>query len=72
MIKKFVFLNKFEKEQIQRKIRICFKQHFLFKAIKLDKYKQKLISSTKWATFSKTMLFCCFQPILGKFTENRF
>ena len=37
IFRKFIFLNKFEKKQIQRKIRICFKQPFLFKAVKLDK-----------------------------------
>ena len=40
IIRKFVFLNKFEKEQIQRKIRICCKQPFLFKAVKLDQKKK--------------------------------
>ena len=49
---KVIFLNKFEKEQIQRKIRICCKQTFLFKAVKLDKYKPKLFFSSKWATYS--------------------
>ncbi len=47
IIRKFVFLYKFEKEQIQRKIRIFCKQFFLFKAVKLDKYKQKLLFSSK-------------------------
>ena len=52
IFRKFIFLNKFENEQIQRKIRICFYQPFLFKALKLDKYKQKLFFSSKWATYS--------------------
>ena len=47
---KVCFLNKFEKGQILRKIRIYCKQPFLFKAVKLDKYKQKLFFSSKWAT----------------------
>ena len=50
IIRKIFFFNKFEKEQIQSKIRICCKQPFLFKAVKLDKYKQKLFFSSKWAT----------------------
>ena len=52
ILRKFVFLKKFEKEQIQMKIRICCKQPFLFKAVKLDKYNQKLFFSSKWATYS--------------------
>ena len=42
---KIVFLNTFEKGKIQRKI-------FLYKAVKRDKYEQKLFFSTKWATYS--------------------
>ena len=49
---KIVFLNKFEKGQIQRKIWIFCKQTFLYKAVKRDKYEQKLFFSTKWATYS--------------------
>ena len=70
IIRKFVFLNKFEKEQIQRKIRICRKQPFLFNAVKLDKYIQKMFFSSKWVTHSYTMLLGCFEAFLGKFTEN--
>ena len=35
---KFVFLNKLEKGQIQRKIWICCKQLFYYKPVKGDKY----------------------------------
>ena len=70
IIRKFVFLNQFEKEKIQMKIRICCKQHILFKAVKLDKYKQKMFFSSKWATYSWTMLLFCFEAFLGKFIEN--
>ena len=52
VLRKFVFLNKFEEEQIHMKIRICWKQPILFKAVKLDKYKQKMFFSSKWATYS--------------------
>ena len=38
ILRKFVFLNKFEKDQIQKKIWICYKQLFLFKTLKWDKY----------------------------------
>ena len=38
IIRKFFFLNKFEKGQILRKIWICCKQHFLFKVVKWDNY----------------------------------
>ena len=38
ILRKFVFLNKFKKVQILRKIRICSKQPFLYKAVKRDKY----------------------------------
>ena len=38
ILRKFVCPNKFEKEQIQSKIRICYKQPFWFKAVKRDKY----------------------------------
>ena len=38
ILRKFVFLNKFEKGQTKRKIWICCKQPFLFKAVKGDKY----------------------------------
>ena len=51
VIRKLVFVKKFENEQILRKIRICCKQPFLFKALKLDKYKQKMFFSSKWATY---------------------
>ena len=37
----FVFLNKLEKGKIQRKMWISCKQPFLYKAVKLDKYKKK-------------------------------
>ena len=56
ILRKFVFLNKFEKGKIQWKIWICCKQPFLYKAVKRDKYKQKLFFFTKWATYSKIML----------------
>ena len=59
------FLNSLEKGQIQRKIRIFWKQPFLFKARKMDKYKQKLFFSTKWATYSSIMLSCWFEAFLG-------
>ena len=51
ILRRFVFLNKFEKGKIQRKIRICYKQPFLFKAVKLDKYERKLFFSSKWDTY---------------------
>ncbi len=38
ILRKFVFLNKFEKGQIQKKIWIFCKQPFLFKAVKRIKY----------------------------------
>ncbi len=60
-IRKFVFLNMFEKEKIQKKIWICCKQPFLFKAIKWDKYIKKKFFSSKWATYRQIMLFCCFE-----------
>ena len=43
IVRKFAFLNKIEKGQIQRKIWICCKQ-FLFKALKRDKYKKNCFS----------------------------
>ena len=48
----YIFLNQFKKKQIHKKIMICCKQPFLFKAVKLDKYKQKLFFFTKCATYS--------------------
>ena len=65
ILRKFVFLDKFEKEQIQRKIRICCKQPFLSKAVKLEKYKQKLFFSYKWATYSLNYGFLLFWSIFG-------
>ena len=38
ILRKFVYRNKFEKGQIQRRIWICWKQPFLYKAVKWDKY----------------------------------
>ena len=38
ILRKFVFLSKFEKGQIQRKIWICCKQPFWFKAVKYEIY----------------------------------
>ena len=63
---KFVFLSKFEKEQIQRKIRICCKQPFLFKAVKQDKYKQKCFSHQNLPHTAKL----CFPVILKHFRWN--
>ena len=51
ILRRFVFLNKFEKGQIRKKIRICCKQTFLLKAVKLDKYERKLFFSSKWDTY---------------------
>ena len=64
-IRKFVFLNKFEKDQIQRKNWICCKQPFLFKAVKWDKYKQKLFFSSKLDTYRQTMFSGCFEAFSG-------
>ena len=64
--RKFVSLNKIEKEQIQRKIRICCKQSFLLKAVKQDKYKQKNILLLKTSNIQlnyPSLLFC---SILGE------
>ena len=47
ILRKITFLNKFEKEKIQRKICIWFKQQFVFKAVKWDNYQQKQFFSTK-------------------------
>ena len=49
---KLVFLNKFEMGKIHRIIWISCKQPFLYQAVKLDKYKQKLYFSSKLATYS--------------------
>ena len=54
ILRKFVFLTMFEKEQILKKILICLKI-FLIKPVKGDKYQQKLFFSTKWTTFWKTV-----------------
>ena len=67
IIGKFVFLNKFEKEQIQRKIRICCKQPFLFKAIKLDKYKQNLFFPQNQTHRANN---ACFSVVLKHFWDN--
>ena len=66
IIRKFVFLNNFEKEQILRKIRICCKQHFLFKAVKLDKYKQNYFSTQNEPHTAKL----CFSVVLKHFCVN--
>ena len=65
-MRKFVFLNKFEKELILKKIRICCKQPFLFKAVKWDKYKQKLFSPQNEPHTAKL----CFPVVLKYFREN--
>ena len=65
--RKFVFLNKCVKEQIQRKIRICCKQPFLFKAVKLDKYNKKKRFSPQTELHTATL---CFSVGLKHFGGN--
>ena len=65
ILRKFVFPNKFEKEQTQRKIRICHKQLFLFYVLKLDKYKQKKIFSPQNEPIPPNFAFLLFWSIFG-------
>ena len=66
IIRKFVFLNKFEKEQIQRKIRISCKSPFLFKAVILDKYKQKNVFLLKMSHTQLNYASLLFRNIFGE------
>ena len=43
---------------------------YLIKPVKGNKYNQKMFFSSKWATYRLTMLLCCFEAFLGKFTGN--
>ena len=47
-----------------------FKQLFLIKPVKGDKYYQKKFFSTNWATYCLTMPFCCFERFWEKFMDN--
>ena len=63
---KFVFFNKLEKGQIQRKIWISCNQPFLLKAVKLEKYKQKLFSPQNLPQTAKLY----FSVVLKHFRGN--
>ena len=47
---KVVFPTLFERGKSEENLDL-FKQLFLFKPVKVDKYEQKLFFSTKWATY---------------------
>ena len=65
-LRKCVFLNKFEKGQIQRKIWICCKQPFLFKAVKRDNINKNWFSPQNEPHIAKL----CFSVVLKYFWAN--
>ena len=66
ILRRFVFLNKFEKGQIQRKIRICCKQPFFFQNSKTGQIWTKAVFLLKIRQIQLNYVFLQFLSIFGE------
>ena len=67
ILRKFVFLNKFEKEQIQRKIWICCKQPCFVQSSKTGQILTKTVFLLKMSHIQLNYAFLLFWSIFGEF-----